>query len=352
MMIAQPKAQTHRNRKRVGYRLICGSLLAFALLLLLLAGCSRSRKEAPEGSASDEDSLENQTRPSGDGEPFVSNGQAVSTPNPDPGAAPIPAEQQSMALTEIDLGAEGIHSGMLVLVNADYGFDPSGVQTVSVWEKKTGSYLVKDVYTAVAPTAMEQLNAWMDAFAAATGRTDVNVVAGYRSYETQAALYENAVQTKGQAHADRYLALPGHSEHHTGLAVDLNIYELASGASRDFDGTGDYAWALEHAWEYGFVQRYPVDKHAITGIDYESWHYRYVGRPHAMCMRQRNLCLEEYIDYLRGFPADGTHLSVDCGGDRYEIWYCAGSVAAVPEVGEYTVSGNNVDGYIVTALLP
>ena len=65
-------------------------------------------------------------------------------------------------------------------------------------------------------------------------------------------------------------------------------------------------------------------------------------------MAEEGLCLEEYTDYLKGFPFDGRHLAVDCGGERYEIWYCAGTAAYLPDSGEYTVSGNNVDGVVVT----
>ena len=198
---------------------------------------------------------------------------------------------------------------------------------------------------------ISSLNTWMSAFAEESGHRDVNVVAGYRSIDDQQMLYDNAVRTKGQAHADRYLSLPGHSEHHTGLALDLSLYDVQNGTSSDFTGTGSYTWAEEHAWEYGFILRYPNSKSSITGIDYESWHYRYVGAPHACYMYQNDLCLEEYIDLLRSFPFDGDHLFVNCLGSRYEIYFCPGNIAIVPDTGEYLVSGNNVDGLIVTVTL-
>ena len=96
----------------------------------------------------------------------------------------------------------------------------------------------------------------------------------------------------------RTIAKPGHSEHHTGLAVDLND------VSDDFEETQAYRWLQAHAAEYGFIQRYRTDKSHITGIDNESWHYRYVGREHALAMERLDLCLEEYVAYLRerGMP--------------------------------------------------
>lgn len=242
--------------------------------------------------------------------------------------------------------------GSLVLVNRAHSFDPELPDTVSIYEHKSHSYFVKDVYLSVTPETLQALNAWMDAFDAACGVHNVNIVAGWRSRQDQEALYQNAVETKGQAHADAYLALPGQSEHHTGLAVDLDSYNEADGSSGGFDGTGDYAWVVDHAWEYGFVQRYPPEKREITGIDYESWHFRYVGLPHAYQMAKETLCLEEYIDYLRRFPFSGEHLRIDCLGKRYELYYCQGSQIVVPAAGCYTVSSNHVDGYIVTLELP
>lgn len=246
-----------------------------------------------------------------------------------------------------ELPARALAEGTLVLVNADCAFDAATAQTVNVYENKTGSYLVKDVYLSLTPETMSALNRWMDDFSAESGKTDVNVVAGWRSYDEQLELYQNAVDTKGQTYADAWLARPGHSEHHTGLALDLSIYDLEDGTSRDFDGSGDYARAVETAWKYGFVQRYPPQKSDITGIDYESWHYRYVGLPHAFIMKTENLCLEEYIEYLRNFPFSGDHLFVTCLGQDYEIYFCRKDQLVVPSYGAYEISGNNIDGFIV-----
>ena len=243
-----------------------------------------------------------------------------------------------------------LSEGTLVLVNRDYGFDPAKPRLITVYENKTDSYLVKDVYLSVRSDTMEALNRWMDDFAAETGCRDVNIVAGHRTYSDQDALYDNALNNRGKEYADAYLALPGHSEHHTGLAVDLDLYDLATGTSSGFEGEGEYAWAVDHAWEYGFVQRYPPAKSDITGINYESWHFRYVSRPHSDIMAREDLCLEEYIAYLRDYPFTGDHLTGEWNGQAYEIYYCPGTRIPVPVDGSYTVSGNNVDGFVVTVL--
>ncbi|MBR4655710.1 MAG: M15 family metallopeptidase [Oscillospiraceae bacterium] len=233
------------------------------------------------------------------------------------------------------------------MVNQENNFDASIPKTVSVYEHKSRSYLVKDIYLSVTPETIKALNDWMEAFAAEAGITDVNIVSGWRSFADQSAIYDNAVASKGQAHADAYIALPGHSEHHTGLAVDLDTYNVENGTSGGFDGDGEYAWAVQHAWEYGFIQRYPPSKSGITGIDYESWHFRYVGLPHSYVMASENLCLEEYIDYLRNFAFSGEHLLVSCLGASYELYFCPEDQVVVPVSGSYTVSGNNVDGYVI-----
>ncbi len=243
--------------------------------------------------------------------------------------------------------AEDLARGTLLLVNPKEDYDPELPQTVSIYDHKTESYVVRDRDVCVREDVMDALNAWMDAFAAQSGKTTINIVAGWRSYDDQAALYRNAVENKGQAHADAYFALPGHSEHHTGLAVDLDTYNSEDGSSGDFDGGGEYRWAVEHAWEYGFVQRYPPEKTDVTGISFEAWHFRYVGLPHACVMAAENLCLEEYLDKLREYPFSGEHLHVKCRGSEYELYFCPKEQLVVPTGGSYTISGNNVDGFIV-----
>ena len=225
------------------------------------------------------------------------------------GASALPGGWACRTMTEA-----GQAEGTLVLVNRDHAFDPAAVHTESVYADKSDSYYVYDTLLSLRPEVIPALNAWMDAFSEATGLRNINLVAGYRTKEIQQTLYDNAVQRKGQAHAAQYLALPGHSEHHTGLALDLDTYLPESGASGGFDGSGAYAWAAEHAWEFGFVRRYPAEKSGITGIADEAWHYRYVGLPHSAWMTEKNLCLEEYLDLLRDYPFDGAHLTLDSMG--------------------------------------
>lgn len=123
------------------------------------------------------------------------------------------------------------------------------------------------------------------------------VRAGYRSGEDQEDLMEDKIeayrqegysQREAEHEAEKWVAKPGTSEHELGLAVDIN-------AEGQTDGNRLYQWLAEHSWKYGFILRYPAEKEEITGIDYEPWHFRYVGKQAAKEMYEQDLCLEEYV---------------------------------------------------------
>ncbi|MBR6918210.1 MAG: M15 family metallopeptidase [Clostridia bacterium] len=115
------------------------------------------------------------------------------------------------------------------------------------------------------------------------------VASGYRSYDTQAWLYNNYVAMDGKAAADTYSARPGHSEHQTGLAFDLNY------VADYFASTPEGIWLAANCWKYGFIIRYPAGKESITGYKYEPWHVRYLGKDVAKKVYESGLCLEEYL---------------------------------------------------------
>ncbi len=125
--------------------------------------------------------------------------------------------------------------------------------------------------------------------AAASDGISLWIVSGFRSYATQASLYNRYSASDGQAAADTYSARPGHSEHQTGLAMDINSLESA------FANTPEGKWLAANAWKYGFILRYPSGKESVTGYIYEPWHYRYVGEELAKSVYESGLCLEEYF---------------------------------------------------------
>ena len=131
--------------------------------------------------------------------------------------------------------------------------------------------------------------------AAAVG-LNIYLSSGFRSYETQDYIYNDYVARDGQEKADTYSARPGHSEHQSGLAIDVNQIDDT------FIGTPEAIWLEAHCYEYGFILRYPQSKQDITGYKYESWHIRYVGTDmsykihnKAVEMGDPYLTLEEYF---------------------------------------------------------
>lgn len=132
-----------------------------------------------------------------------------------------------------------------------------------------------------------------DAFAlmkrdAAAKGLNIYISSGFRSYASQKSIYNRYVSRDGKALADTYSARPGHSEHQTGLSIDLNTI------TQSFGRTKEGKWVAEHCHEYGFIIRYPEGKSHITGYCYEPWHLRYVGVETATKIAQSRLCLEEY----------------------------------------------------------
>lgn len=125
--------------------------------------------------------------------------------------------------------------------------------------------------------------------AAARDGITLTIVSGYRSYARQEKLYNNYVAKDGQAEADRYSARPGHSEHQSGLAMDLNSVDDS------FANTKEAKWIAENCAKYGFIIRYPKDKEDITGYIYEPWHVRYLGVDLAEAITTSGLCFEEYF---------------------------------------------------------
>jgi hypothetical protein len=108
---------------------------------------------------------------------------------------------------------------------------------------------------------------------------------------------EEITAAYGEDYAKKYVASPGYSEHHTGLAVDVGIF-YPDGSQGSFSESQNAVWMRNNCQHFGFVRRYAEDKTAITGISNEAWHFRYVGMPHAFYMTAHNLCLEEYIDFF------------------------------------------------------
>ena len=185
--------------------------------------------------------------------------------------------------------------------------------------------------------------------------TSLIPVSGYRTLNEQKQIYASSLAENGEDFARRFVALPGHSEHQTGLAIDLALNQEPLDFIRPyFPRDGICGRFREKMISYGFVERYPEGKEDITGIAAEPWHFRYVGLPHAAIMMLRGYCLEEYIDYLSLFPAEGPHLEISVQNKNFEIFYqklseTDGSVTLeLPSSLPFQASGTNAGGCVVT----
>ena len=120
-------------------------------------------------------------------------------------------------------------------------------------------------------------------------------VSGFRSYQRQKNIYEKNLATKGKIHTELYSAKPGHSEHQTGLAMDVSISSLQYDLLPKFGDTKEGIWLSKNCHRFGFILRYPKDKSHITGYHYEPWHIRYIGPVLALFLFENHLTLEEYM---------------------------------------------------------
>lgn len=157
-----------------------------------------------------------------------------------------------------------------------------------------------DKYIAVDSRIISELMQMIKAMKNA-GVAKIWVQSAYRSIDRQKELYDSRVneylaqgksREEAEALTEQTINKPKASEHNLGLAVDFNYVDY------DFENTAEYAWLIENARNYGFILRYPREKEEITKVDFEPWHWRYVGVEHAKKINELGMCLEEYIEYL------------------------------------------------------
>jgi D-alanyl-D-alanine carboxypeptidase len=127
---------------------------------------------------------------------------------------------------------------------------------------------------------------------------DLFAVSGYRSYNRQSSIYEAEVSKVGQVAAEKVVAVPGNSEHQSGLSMDISGPSVNNDLSEEFGATPEGKWLAENAHEYGFILRYPEGKEGITGYAYEPWHFRYVGKEAASIIYDKQITLEEYFNIV------------------------------------------------------
>ncbi len=259
--------------------------------------------------------------------------------------------------TDVNATANDTKCGELILVNKIHNYDFDARSSLvpyeapeSIYDSKSECYYVKNINLSLNKSAISALNNLLEGFAASTGHRDIIIVDAYRSYEMQQIVLDAKIDQYGEEQGRLIATEPGASEHHSGYAIDLSLF--IDGRQEDYYGDGVYEWITKNCYKYGFVIRYPEDKTAITGIDYEPWHLRYVGTAHAYHMTRENLCLEEYIDRLAYYPIESDRLTIAAPDGTYEVYSApvadgTGTIK-VPKTLPYTLSGDNNGHVVVT----
>lgn len=232
----------------------------------------------------------------------------------------------------------GVHSGNLILVNARHPLTEQRRPLLAPAIPGSG-VLLESHAAAMLTGALGRIGAL----------GDIVPVSGWRSRREQQEIWDSTMAESGGEFTRKYVALPGCSEHETGLAIDLALRaEEIDFIRPDFPRDGVCGRFRAIAADYGFIERYPAGKEHITGIAAEPWHFRYVGRPHAHLMAELGLTLEEYVELLRSYPYPGGVLSTESGGYGADIGFTSSYEPSLAPSTPYQVSGNNVDGYILT----
>lgn len=338
--------------KSTNKRPISNGFLAMIVLIIFISGIATmlvsghnlNVKTNKENNSSDTDSTSKQTSDSTAGLP-----DSVVKPNAFDEESNLPDDY-----TLISVLNDEVYKGALILVNYQYESHIDGESLVNIFENASSSYSVKNDDMYINSTVMDYMNKFFDDFQSAVGSTGITISSSYRSKQDQEEIYSDSVSLNGEASTAYYVAVPGYSEHQTGYCFDTATFNY-DGEMVELDGEGVYSWLIENSADYGLVLRYPDDKTNITGIGYESWHFRYVGVPHAYFMQEHNICLEEYIAGIQSYTFESGGLLINEGDKGKWIVYYVPKLEAfntteipVPTNCEYTISGDNSGGFIVT----
>ncbi|MFB5762386.1 M15 family metallopeptidase [Paenibacillus medicaginis] len=312
--------------KRNKETLLYGTKLLFPALLLpglLLAGCGTGgvgaqdspqanppaadgqtvKPAQPDTSAGEKEADTDQSAPNtvGEGKAGADDSSKDADDNKQGAetADPVLAERAASSLQTTAKKVNGVAvvtnaTAQTVIVNKQRslpkGYEPSDLVVPDVPFSFDGPHEKRHMRKKAAG-ALKQLFA-----AAKQDGIKLRAVSGYRSYARQKTIYNNNVKTKGLEYASKVSAVPGMSEHQTGLAIDVSSPSVGNALEQSFGSSKEGKWLAKHAPEYGFVIRYPKGKQDITGYIYEPWHIRYIGIDLAKDAASKQLTLEEYFD--------------------------------------------------------
>lgn len=249
-------------------------------------------------------------------------------------------------MKRIQLEKEAIHQGNLILVNHEYAYAEQGTLTFLPAYIGQKDILIEKNASVMLNQLMSEIDGW----------NAIVPVSGWRSCKEQQEIWNDSLTANGLEFTKKYVAVPKHSEHHTGLAIDLGLrQEKIDFICPDFPYTGICQIFRRRASHYGFVERYPKDKESITKIAQEPWHFRYVGMPHSLIMTEKMIALEEYLLFIKEFQYGVNPYFFQIHNQKIAVSYIAYSSNVTELLLEdcctYTISGNNVDGFIFTEWL-
>ncbi|MDR0596315.1 MAG: M15 family metallopeptidase [Clostridiales Family XIII bacterium] len=246
-------SESRRARMRMRQRILTGAALAaLAVAIALIA----SKAAAPQ--------------------PGAEGGAGSPQPSGVPSETDIPKKGETETIADIG-------DGRTVLVNAWHPL-PKDYAPAAITDLME-IVAISDVSVCAADEVVSPLTKMING-AEEAGHTGLFVTSGYRTYDEQRRIYKESADKS-------YVQPAGCSEHQTGLAVDI----MKLGVNMESFGDDPASeWLYENSWRYGFIVRYPQDKSEITGISYEPWHFRYVGKEVAKLCHEKNICLEEYAE--------------------------------------------------------
>ncbi|MBR5371149.1 MAG: D-alanyl-D-alanine carboxypeptidase family protein [Oscillospiraceae bacterium] len=330
------------RRRRIRWDRLVGLALVLLILIIMLVSCMKScfgKSDTPAGASSAPLTSQTGTNTSPAGRsdvsevtnPSVETTQTTAATTTRPADPGIPSDYM-----EVPTPYSEIYKGDLVLVNeknpSHFSKEELGVVKVYEAADNPGCYGISYPGTTfLCASALTPFNKMMKAYNTATNNSEVMFNYGWLKSGDKNSTPES------------------------GCGMDIQLHlKKTDGSYGYFTDTAPYSWIFEHMTDYGFVERYPKDKASVTGRKSGYTALRYVGIPHAKYMKDNNLCLEEYLDKLRNECTFPQKLEVTTTAAKYEIYYIAASTEddtpiPVPLSGEYRISGNNIDGFIVTA---
>ena len=269
------------------------------------------------------------------------------------------SETEYIPPVTVECSNNDIHKGNLILVNKDHEYIGEGTEDlVNIYNSKHESYEVNTTEMMINTQVLDAMNLMFDDFFAVNGISDVLANSGYRSREEQQKLFDSDRALTGLENSDT-VAPPGYSEHHTGYAMDFAIND--GGYYPALKNEGQYQWIYNNAEKYGFILRYTEQNKDITGYAAESWHFRYLGNPHATLIKRMGISYEEYVHFIKDFSFEQPLEYKYSENELYKIYYVpadtSSNVTQIPvAIGgteqpgsdAYSISGDNIGGFIVT----